>query len=350
MTAYTSEISDVLWQGLGISPSAFQQSDAAPRFFSTAEVDRWSAGAIRKPETFNYRTYRPEKGGLFCEEVFGSDSYNEESDLVAALSDSAHTSLDAFFGLSERMGRVETGCSLIHPWFVFKDTQLLSNWLGIPHENVVRISRYEEALVIDSRLMEILEGEWINSEDAFRLSGNDLTVAWGGDAIRQCLEEKGYPASMVSERVWILPSTLRPASGAMAELQEQGVKASVHEINDLYRRMINRNNRLVRLKELNAPVIIIVNEMRMLQESYDTLVENGLNEKIIYGPHKHVIAGLQQMMDELKDENPRVMSEICAALDNFFAAREPNLSLPAEAARWLHLVAAMGITFEKPND
>ncbi len=349
MTAYRNELSDVLWQGLGISPSAFHQSGAVPRLFASDEVERWSRGAISKPETLNYRTYRPEKGGLFCEEVFGSDYYDGDCDLMAALSASVHSSFGPFFGLSERMGRVETGCRLVHPWFVFKNKVLLSSWLGIPHDNVVRITRYEEALVTDSRLMEVMEGEWISRDDAFRLSGNDLTVAWGGDAIRHCLEEKGYPASMVLERVWILPSMLRPASGAMTELQEKGVKASVHEINDLYRRMINRNNRLIRLKELSAPVIIIVNEMRMLQESYDTLVENGLNEKIIYGPQKHVIAGLQQMMGELLNENPNVMDEVCATLDNYFATQEPSCSLPSEAVRWLHCVAAMGITFEKPR-
>jgi len=289
-------------------------------------IHSWSKGEIRKAETINYRTLKPEKGGLFCEKIFGPVKDWECNcgkykgiKFKGITCDRCGVTIDRSSVRRERMGHIELACPVTHIWFFKAVPSRLSAILGLGLRELEKVIYYEEYVVIDPQDTPLKKRELLSEEKyqaCVEKYGTSFKAKIGAEAIRDMLKEadldelcvkmrkslgegKDTPSNrkttkilklvediknsgnkaewMVLEVLPVIPPDLRPL------VPLDGGRFATSDLNDLYRRVINRNNRLKKLMELNAPEIIIRNEKRMLQEAVDALLDNGRHGRAVMG-------------------------------------------------------------------
>ncbi len=311
---------------------------------SPAQIRAWSYGEVKKPETINYRTLRPEKDGLFCERIFGTtkewECYCGKFKSVrykGVICDRCGVEVTHFKVRRERMGHIELASPVSHIWYYRSVPSRMGLLLNLPMAALRSILYFEKYIVVDGgdtdlkRMQLLSEEEYMEAKERYGLS---FTAGIGAEVVRTLLEqidlnelamrlraemiEKGAksdkrllkrielvenfrdsgnrPEWMIMDVVPVLPPELRPM------VQLDGGRFATSDLNDLYRRVINRNNRLKRLISLKAPDIIIRNEKRMLQEAVDALFDNGKKKKVVKGSSNRPLKSLSDM---LKGKNGR---------------------------------------------
>jgi DNA-directed RNA polymerase subunit beta' len=307
---------------------------------SSPEMIRsWSYGEVKKPETINYRTFKPERDGLFCAKIFGpAKDYECNCGKYKRMKHRGITCEKCGVEViqskvrRERMGHIELACPVVHIWFLKSLPSKIGNLLDLTLKELEKILYFEAFVVVEGGDTSLTKGTLL-SEEKYRSSreeyGDRFQAGMGAEAIREMLKaldldalsaevrfemsktssdakrkklgkrlkiidafrESGQrPEWMVMEVIPVLPPDLRPL------VHLDGGRFATSDLNDLYRRVINRNNRLKRLLELNAPDIIIRNEKRMLQEAVDVLFENGRRGRTITGPNKRALKSLSDML------------------------------------------------------
>jgi DNA-directed RNA polymerase subunit beta' len=307
---------------------------------SSPEMIRsWSFGEVKKPETINYRTFKPERDGLFCAKIFGpAKDYECNCGKYKRMKHRGITCEKCGVEViqskvrRERMGHIELACPVVHIWFLKSLPSKIGNLLDLTLKELEKILYFEAYVVVDGGDTPLTKGMLL-SEEKYRQSreeyGDRFQAGMGAEAIREMLkavdldglsqevrgemlktssdakrkklgkrlkiidafrESAQRPEWMVMEVIPVLPPDLRPL------VHLDGGRFATSDLNDLYRRVINRNNRLKRLLELNAPDIIIRNEKRMLQEAVDVLFENGRRGRTITGPNKRALKSLSDML------------------------------------------------------
>ena len=317
-----------------IAIEAVRLSLSAPQM-----IRDWSFGEVKKPETINYRTFKPERDGLFCAKIFGpAKDYECNCGKYKRMKHRGITCEKCGVEViqskvrRERMGHIELACPVVHIWFLKSLPSKIGNLLDLTLKELEKILYFEAYVVVDGGDTDLTKGMLL-SEEKYRQSreefGNRFKAGMGAEAIREMLKvveleplsqqvraemlktgsdaklkklgkrlkiidafrESGQrPEWMVMEVIPVLPPDLRPL------VHLDGGRFATSDLNDLYRRVINRNNRLKRLLELNAPDIIIRNEKRMLQEAVDVLFENGRRGRTITGPNKRALKSLSDML------------------------------------------------------
>ncbi len=308
------------------------------RLASPDMVRAWSYGEVKKPETINYRTLRPEKDGLFCERIFGTtkewECYCGKFKSIrykGVICDRCGVEVTHFKVRRERMGHIELASPVSHIWFYRSVPSRMGLLLDLPVAALRSVLYYEKYIVIDpgdtdlKKMQLLTEEEWYEAQDRY---GGAFTAGMGAEAIRSLLEqinmdelaaelrvrmiEKGpksdkrllkrieicesfrnsdnKPEWMVLDVIPVIPPELRPM------VQLDGGRFATSDLNDLYRRVINRNNRLKRLMALNAPDIIIRNEKRMLQEAVDALFDNSKKKRVVKGASNRPLKSLSDML------------------------------------------------------
>lgn len=308
------------------------------RLASPEMIRNWSYGEVKKPETINYRTLRPEKDGLFCERIFGTtkewECYCGKFKSIrykGVICDRCGVEVTHFKVRRERMGHIELASPVSHIWFYRSVPSRMGLLLDLPVAALRSILYFEKYIVIDAgdtdlKKMQLLtEEEYYEAQDRY---GGAFTASMGAEAIRSLLEgldldeiavelrakmiEKGAksekrllkrieiienfrtspnkPQWMIMDVIPVIPPELRPM------VQLDGGRFATSDLNDLYRRVINRNNRLKRLQNLNAPDIIIRNEKRMLQEAVDALFDNSKKKRVVKGASNRPLKSLSDML------------------------------------------------------
>ncbi len=313
---------------------------------SPEKIHSWSFGEIRKPETINYRTFKPEKDGLFCARIFGPTKDYEclcgkykRMKYKGVVCEKCGVEVTVTRVRRERMGHIELAAPVAHIWFLKSLPSRISTMLNMTLKEIERILYFEAYVVTEPGLTSLAERQILSEEeyiDAQAEFGEDsFTAGIGAEAVREMLQnldleaevertrfdmtETGSelklkkfskrlklleafitsgnrPEWMILTVVPVIPPELRPL------VPLDGGRFATSDLNDLYRRVINRNNRLKRLIELRAPDIIIRNEKRMLQESVDALFDNGRRGRVITGANKRP---LKSMSDMLKGKQGR---------------------------------------------
>ena len=300
----------------------------------------WSCGEVKKPETINYRTFKPEKDGLFCAKIFGP--IKDYECLCGKYKRMKHRGVTCEkCGVEviqakvrrERLGHIELATPVAHIWFLKSLPSRIGNLLDVSLKDLEKVLYCESYMVTDRGESDLKEGEILTEEDyqeAIRTYGyGSFEVGMGGEVVRSALEKLGIeklavelrdlmrntnsealkrkhakrlkivdaflasgnkPEWMMMTIVPVIPPDLRPL------VPLDGGRFATSDLNDLYRRVINRNNRLKRLNDLNAPEIIIRNEKRMLQEAVDALFDNGRRGKVFTGPNKRPLRSLSEML------------------------------------------------------
>lgn len=305
---------------------------------SPERIREWSYGEIKKPETINYRTLKPERDGLFCEKIFGTTKEWECScgkfkgiRYKGVICDRCGVEVAHFKVRRERMGHIELAAPVSHIWYYKSVPSRIGLLLGISVNELRSILYYEKYIVIDPGDTELKEKQ-ILTEDEYQdyreTYGPNFIAEMGAGAIKQLLEninleeetsilrekmnEKGLksdskilkrleiiedfrnspnqPQWMILEVIPVIPPELRP----MVPLD--GGRFATSDLNDLYRRVINRNNRLKKLLSLKAPEIIIRNEKRMLQEAVDALFDNSRRKRVVKGPGNRPLKSISDML------------------------------------------------------
>ncbi len=306
---------------------------------SPEKIESWSHGEVKKPETINYRTFKPEKDGLFCAKIFGPTKDYEcncgkykRMKHRGIVCEKCGVEVIQSKVRRERMGHIRLATPVAHIWFLRSIPSKIGLLADMTLKELERILYFEAYLVLDGKETPLKKGE-ILSEERYREAkekyGEGLAVSQGAEAIRELLknthvkelskklrtemketaseakkkrlakrlkiiesflESGNKPEWMILEVVPVIPPDLRPL------VPLDGGRFATSDLNDLYRRVINRNNRLKRLLELNAPEIIIRNEKRMLQESVDALFDNGKRGKTILGANKKPLKSLSDML------------------------------------------------------
>ena len=317
-----------------ISFNAIRISIASPE-----KIESWSHGEVKKPETINYRTFKPEKDGLFCAKIFGPTKDYEcncgkykRMKHRGIVCEKCGVEVIQSKVRRERMGHIRLATPVAHIWFLKSIPSKIGILSDMTLRELERILYFEAYLVLDGKKTPLKKGE-ILSEDRYREArekyGDDFVAAQGADAIRELLrntnvkelsqklrtemkettseakkkrlakrlkiiesflESGNKPEWMILEVIPVIPPDLRPL------VPLDGGRFATSDLNDLYRRVINRNNRLKRLLELNAPEIIIRNEKRMLQEAVDALFDNGKRGRTILGANKKPLKSLSDML------------------------------------------------------
>ena len=317
-----------------ISFNAIRISIASPE-----KIESWSHGEVKKPETINYRTFKPEKDGLFCAKIFGPTKDYEcncgkykRMKHRGIVCEKCGVEVIQSKVRRERMGHIRLATPVAHIWFLRSIPSKIGILLDMTLRELERILYFEAYLVIDGKETPLKNGETLSEEryrEAREKYGDGFAVAQGADAIRELLkatnvkelsqklrtemketsseakkrrlakrlkviesflESGNKPEWMILEVVPVIPPDLRPL------VPLDGGRFATSDLNDLYRRVINRNNRLKRLLELNAPEIIIRNEKRMLQEAVDALFDNGKRGRTILGANKKPLKSLSDML------------------------------------------------------
>jgi len=317
-----------------INYNAIRISIASPE-----KIESWSHGEVKKPETINYRTFKPEKDGLFCAKIFGPTKDYEcncgkykRMKHRGIVCEKCGVEVIQSKVRRERMGHIRLATPVAHIWFLKSIPSKIGILSDMTLRELERILYFEAYLVLDGKKTPLKKGE-ILSEDRYREArekyGDDFTATQGADAIRELmrntnvkelsqklrtemkettseakkrrlakrlkiiesfLESGNKPEWMILEVIPVIPPDLRPL------VPLDGGRFATSDLNDLYRRVINRNNRLKRLLELNAPEIIIRNEKRMLQEAVDALFDNGKRGRTILGANKKPLKSLSDML------------------------------------------------------
>jgi DNA-directed RNA polymerase subunit beta' len=307
---------------------------------SPEKIRSWSFGEVKKPETINYRTFKPERDGLFCAKIFGPIKDYEcncgkyrRMKHRGVVCEKCGVEVIQSKVRRERLGHIDLATPVAHIWFLKSLPSRIGNLLDLTLKELEKILYFEALIVTDPKDTPLQRGELL-SEDQYRKRkeeyGPDAFVAgMGAEAIREMLRQidvnelsvklrqemrdatseakrkkiakrlkvvesfkdsGNRPEWMILETVPVIPPDLRPL------VPLDGGRFATSDLNDLYRRVINRNNRLKRLIELNAPEIIIRNEKRMLQEAVDALFDNGRRGKTITGPNKRPLKSLSDML------------------------------------------------------
>ncbi|MCX4314013.1 MAG: DNA-directed RNA polymerase subunit beta', partial [Clostridia bacterium] len=272
------------------------------------KIREWSHGEVTKPETINYRTQKPEKDGLLCERIFGPTKDWEchcgkykRVRYKGVICDKCGVEVTRSKVRRERMGHIELAAPVTHIWYfrgVPSRIGLLLDMTPKALEQVVYFVHFVvldpgetdleyKQILSDAKLAEARE-KW--GENAFR-------VGMGAEAVKELLDildsfvrSGNSPTWMVMDVLPVLPPELRPM------VQLDGGRFATSDLNDLYRRVINRNNRLKKLMDLSAPDIIIRNEKRMLQEAVDALIDNGRRGKAISGAGNRELKSLSGLL------------------------------------------------------
>ena len=306
---------------------------------SPNDIRSWSFGEVKKPETINYRTYRPEKDGLFCERIFGPERDYEcacgkykGTKFKGIICDRCGVKVTHSRVRRKRMGHINLAAPIVHIWF-FKDTpSRLGALLAMKTSDLEKVIYFQDYVVIDPGSTP-LKDKQVLTEDEYRQAvekyGTGFTAMMGAEAIKELLERlelhdiavtlreeldatrskqkikdlskrlkivdqirnsENRSEWMVMDVIPVIPPDLRPLV-----LLESGNFAT-SDLNDLYRRIINRNNRLKKLMDLNAPEVIIRNEKRMLQQAVDALFDNGRCRRPVLGSSNRPLKSLTDMI------------------------------------------------------
>ena len=302
-------------------------------------IRRWSYGEVKKPETINYRTFKPEREGLFCCKIFGPQRDYEclcgkykGMKYRGVICEKCGTEITRSKVRRERMGHIELTSPVAHIWFLGAASSRIGNFLGLSVKDIQKILYCERYVVMDPMDTDLKKGQLLSEEDyekAKQEYGPHFKVDMGGSAVRDLIKsidvdwmarqlrkslddisseaqikkirkrikvmedfQKSInkPEWMMLDVLPVIPPDLRPL------VPLDGGRFATSDLNDLYRRVINRNNRLKKLKELNAPEIIIRNERRMLQEAVDALLDNGRGGKVFTGPNKRPLRSLSEIL------------------------------------------------------
>ena len=319
-----------------LSFSAIRISLASPE-----KIKEWSHGEVKKPETINYRTFKPERDGLFCAKIFGPVKDYEcncgkykRMKHRGVVCEKCGVEVIQSKVRRERLGHISLATPVAHIWFLKSLPSRIGNLLDITLKDLEKVLYSEAFVVVDPKDSGLQRGELLTEERYLKLmeeaGGEEKFVAgMGAEAVRDLLksidvhglseqlrqemkeatseakrkkiakrlkvvdafrESANKPEWMMLEVIPVIPPDLRPL------VPLDGGRFATSDLNDLYRRVINRNNRLKRLQELNAPEIIIRNEKRMLQEAVDALFDNGRRGKTITGPNKRPLKSLSDML------------------------------------------------------
>ena len=307
---------------------------------SPEKIREWSHGEVKKPETINYRTFKPEHTGLFCARIFGPVKDYEclcgkykRMKHRGVVCEKCGVEVIQSKVRRERMGHIELATPVAHIWFLKSLPSRLGALLDLKLKDLERVLYSEAYLVLEPGETELEKGEVLSEDRYYELldeyGDESFTASMGGEAVLELLKEidvhslsetlrvdlaeatsmakraklskrlkvtesfkdsGNRPEWMMLSVIPVLPPDLRPL------VPLDGGRFATSDLNDLYRRVINRNNRLKRLIELNAPEIIIRNERRMLQEAVDALFDNGRRGKTITGPNKRPLKSLSDML------------------------------------------------------
>ena len=310
------------------------------RIASPHTIRAWSSGEVKKPETINYRTFRPERDGLFCAVIFGPVKDYEclcgkykRMKYRGVVCEKCGVEVISSKVRRERLGHIELATPVSHVWFFKGLPSRIGNMLDMTLRELERILYFENYVVIDPgetdlKKFELLtEEQYRNIEEEY--DEDEYKIGIGAEAIRELLAQLDLETLsaelkaeirdtsnlqkrrklikrlkvvdsfknsgnrsewMILEVIPVLPPELRPL------VPLDGGRFATSDLNDLYRRVINRNNRLLRLQELRAPDIIIRNEKRMLQEAVDALFDNGRRGRLLRGPNKRPLKSLSDML------------------------------------------------------
>ncbi len=307
---------------------------------SPDKIKSWSWGEIKKPETINYRTFRPEKDGLFCARIFGPVKDYEclcgkykRMKFRGIVCEKCGVEVTKSKVRRERMGHIDLASPVAHIWFLKSLPSRISLSMDMKLKDVEKVLYFESFIVIEPGLTELKAGQLLTEEEYIKAQekyGEDgFTAGIGAEAVREILinidlkkerdrlreslkeikskvteertlkrlkllesfiESGNKPEDMILTTVPVIPPELRPL------VPLDGGRFATSDLNDLYRRVINRNNRLKRLLDLKAPDIIVRNEKRMLQESVDALFDNGRRGRVITGTGKRPLKSLAEML------------------------------------------------------
>jgi DNA-directed RNA polymerase subunit beta' len=306
---------------------------------SPNDIRAWSYGEVKKPETINYRTYRPEKDGLFCERIFGPERDYEcacgkyrGTKYKGIICDRCGVKVTHSRVRRKRMGHINMACPVVHIWFFKSMPSRLGTLLAMKTSDLEKIVYYQDYVVTDPGDTE-MKFKQVLTEDEHREAlekyGNAFKASMGADGIRELIEKldldeeskqlrqelrdtrskqkikdlakrlklveqvrksENDPAWLIMDVIPVIPPDLRPLV-----LLESGNFAT-SDLNDLYRRIINRNNRLKKLMDLNAPEVIIRNEKRMLQQAVDALFDNNRCRRPVLGSSNRPLKSLTDMI------------------------------------------------------
>jgi DNA-directed RNA polymerase subunit beta' len=306
---------------------------------SPDKIRSWSYGEVKKPETINYRTFKPERDGLFCAKIFGPIKDYEclcgkykRLKHRGVICEKCGVEVTLAKVRRERMGHIELASPVAHIWYLKSLPSRMGLLLDMTLRDIERILYFEAFVVIDPGMTDLERGSLMTDEmylDAIEQYGDEFVARMGAEAIYELLrtidldseiaqvredlpktgseakikkltkrlklmeafkESGNRPQWMVMKVLPVLPPELRPL------VPLDGGRFATSDLNDLYRRVINRNNRLKRLLDLNAPDIIVRNEKRMLQESVDALLDNGRRGRAITGTNKRPLKSLADMI------------------------------------------------------
>jgi DNA-directed RNA polymerase subunit beta' len=324
----------------------FKQSETVEDFdsirvsiASPEKIRSWSFGEVKKPETINYRTFRPEREGLFCAKLFGPVSDYEclcgkykRLKHRGVICEKCGVEVTLSKVRRERMGHIELAAPCAHIWFLKSLPSRLGLLLDMTVREMERVLYFEAYVIIDPGITDFDRGALLTEEsylEAIETYGDEFEAGMGAEAIRALLKEidldeeaimlreelsatksetkikkltsrlkvieafinsGNNPAWMIMDVLPVLPPDLRPL------VPLEGGRFATSDLNDLYRRVINRNNRLKRLLDLNAPDLIVRNEKRMLQEAVDAMLDNGRRGKAITGANKRQLKSISDMI------------------------------------------------------
>src|SRR6266478_3852918 len=300
---------------------------------SPEKILSWSYGEIKKPETINYRTFKPERDGLFCARIFGPIKDYEclcgkykRMKYKGIICEKCSVEVTLSRVRRERMGHIELAAPVAHIWFLKSLPSRIGLLLDMTLKDLERILYFEYYVVLEPGLTPLQDRQLLSEEE---YGQDSFTATIGAEAIREMLKsldlEKlaadlrveiaeskselkpkklakrlkliesfiqsgNKPEWMILTVVPVIPPDLRPL------VPLDGGRFATSDLNDLYRRVINRNNRLKKLIELRAPDIIIRNEKRMLQEAVDALFDNGRRGRVITGANKRPLKSLADML------------------------------------------------------
>ncbi|MBC7161164.1 MAG: DNA-directed RNA polymerase subunit beta' [Immundisolibacter sp.] len=306
---------------------------------SPEKIRSWSWGEVKKPETINYRTFKPERDGLFCAKIFGPIKDYEclcgkykRLKHRGVICEKCGVEVTLTKTRRERMGHIELASPVAHIWFLKSLPSRMGMALDMGLSEVERVLYFEAYVVVDPGMTPLERGKLLTDQEYFEAReqyGDEFDARMGAEAVLQLLKALDLPAEtarlreeiistgsetkhkklvkrlkllesfqesgnrpewMVLTVLPVLPPELRPL------VPLDGGRFATSDLNDLYRRVINRNNRLKRLLDLNAPEIIVRNEKRMLQESVDALLDNGRRGRAITGTNKRPLKSLADMI------------------------------------------------------
>src|SRR6267143_670945 len=342
---------------------------------SSDTMRSWSKGEVKNPETINYRTFKPEKGGLFCERIFGptrdwecSCGKYKRIKHKGVICDRCGVEVTLARVRRERMGHIELAVPVSHIWFYKCMPSRLGLMLDMSARQLERVIYYEDYIVVDPGQTPLQKTQLLNEvefREAQEQYGEGFNAGMGAEAVKKLLAEidlhklnkeleqamgntkskqirkklakrlklvQGFissharPEWMILEVLPVIPPDLRPL------VPLEGGRFATSDLNDLYRRVINRNNRLKNLLQLKTPDVIIRNEKRMLQEAVDALFDNGRHGRAVTGAGNRPLKSLCDMLDEVTRGHPVLLNRAPTLHRLSIQAFEPQL-IEGEAIR-----------------